>query len=126
MSAEFDKLDIKKLTTAAESGEGCVVRDAITNLGFEERFKALKEIQSQNEQNKKNDSSLPYLSAEGWTNRPANFFADSDTHLHLTAVGLKPKEELFTDFYSSSEIYYDTLNTSNGTHKDVCRKLDKY
>ncbi|MBS1956043.1 MAG: hypothetical protein JST89_17800 [Cyanobacteria bacterium SZAS-4] len=126
MSAEYDKLDIKKLTTAAEGGQGCAIRDAITNLGFEERFKALKEIQAQNEKNRKDDPSLPYLKAEGWTNRAANFLANSDTHLHMTAVGLKPKGELFSDFDSSSEIYYDTLNTSQGTHKDVCRKLDKY
>lgn len=126
MSAEYDKLDIRKLTAAAEAGEGCAVRDAITNLGFEERFKALKEIQAQNEKNKAADPSLPYLSASGWTNRAANFFGNSDTHLHLKAVGLKPKEEFFSDFESASEIYYDTLYTSQGTHKDVCRKLEKY
>jgi len=126
MSAEYDKLDIKKLTAAAEAGKGCVVQEAVTNLGFEERFKALKEIQAQNEKNKQADPSLPYLSAEGWTNRAANFFGNSDTHLHLMAVGLKPAEELFSSFYDSSEIYYDTLNTSKGTHKDVCRSLEKY
>ncbi|MFA7337528.1 MAG: hypothetical protein WC028_12135 [Candidatus Obscuribacterales bacterium] len=64
----MDNIDIPKLTNEAEEGKGCLIREKIREMPFEESLQTLKAIQEQNENNRDLNSSLPSLSMdiEAW------------------------------------------------------------
>jgi hypothetical protein len=115
MSQEFAKIDIPSLTKAAESLDGCTVRAAITNLGFEERWKVLSQIQDENEKHRQTDSSLPQLYFEVVSAHARG--PGTDEHMFLQQISSYP--------WQNPMLYSDILQPQKGTHLDQCSILSK-
>jgi len=113
MSEEFQKLDIAKLTNDAEHGKGCALSTAITDLGFEERFKALKAIEALNAKHRIDEASIPQLFAAG----------SSDQNRYFANNALLDMTVATKSFPYRATMYHDELDPSKGTHTPTCTDL---
>ena len=84
-------VDIAKLTTAAEKGDGCALKTELEHLPFEEGIAALKQIAAQSQQHSLNEDgtkneSLPQIS---FYTLGTGYYAYAE--LSLTKPGIKTK-----------------------------------
>ena len=111
--SNVDKLDIKALTKSAEAGDGCAIKDAISNLFWEERFAALKRIEAQNKENRAADPKIVELSMHGYGKRGRSP-GGIDLHYGKGWIGYGPT------------IYVEEIHLGKGTHTSTCEKPLKY
>jgi hypothetical protein len=114
MSEEFQRLDIDQLTADAENGKGCLLRTAISDLGFEEKYKVLKRIEKNNAKHRIDDPSLPELSLRSFSE------ANESTHnsLFLNLAVVNP-----SIFGFNQHMYQDELKSAPVTQTDSCTDL---
>jgi hypothetical protein len=104
----MDSIDIPKLTKEAEEGKGCLIRQNIQELPFEDSLQVLKAIQEQNKKDSDADSSIPSLSVdlEAW--RDTKLYAKLEIKDHWWS----PPQAITTDGIS--------LETSSGKRSQSC------
>jgi hypothetical protein len=112
--SNLDKLEIKALTKAAEAGDGCAIKDAISALFWEERFAALKRIEQQNKENRVADPKIVELSVHGYGNSGSRLPGGMDLHYGKGWIGHGPT------------IYVEEIHMGKGMHTSTCEKPMKY
>lgn len=107
---EFGKINFKELAAAAESGQGCVIKEAIDGLGYEDRFAALKEIVKENKANRDRDPKIIELRAHSFLQDRKSPGLD----LHYVRPGL---------FSGNPQLYLDFVDPYTTNHKSTCKTI---
>lgn len=107
MELDSDKLD--ELTQKAEQGKGCAIFDAINDMGYEERFAALKAIDERNDKRFSRNQTSTELVFDAWDTR---------------YVGFKLRLSIENGTWSRNTELYNDVMRPDATHRGTCEDHD--
>lgn len=107
---EFGNINFKQLAAAAEAGQGCLVKEAIDGLGYEDRFAALQEIVKENKANRAKDPNIIELTAHAFRKDERKPALD----LHYVRPGF---------FSGSPQLYLDIVDPWTTKHTSTCKTI---
>lgn len=119
-----DKVDIEKITRAAETGQGCTVLDVLSTLSLTEQFRALKQMKSTNQEHRKQNNNTPELEFVG----PHIDGVTVDfSHIKIWRVnpGLTINDAIFeaSGYFENNKVEFECTNLNSDGHQT--RKVTK-
>lgn len=128
------EIDIKALTKDAEDGRGCVIKNKLQELSFDEVTEALKKVKEQNSLNRQTDSDLPTLRVFEIESKKADstllsmsgkyFFSSSKDLFRAFEAQAKPGKTA-NDHYDKC-LNADTSETQEDPPKPSVEEKDRY